>query len=658
MMTKLKSLLSKTLLGFFILFFSFSPMFGLVDTANAQGYSQAQDSQAANVPSVGGENNSPSSDAGQTAAAANDKQTASKTPCDLVGGAINPANWPCMFAFFILKTIIDITAGMVYIATSVFDAATKNLILKISELFGNSNSSNSNIYMAWKVVRDIINIAGFFGAIYAGLMYIVGRVDHLKKVFVNLLMFAILTNFSFPIAKFAIDIANVVSLNVYGSMTSDSSGEFQIEKGLGTALIGKMGLSGFIVNEKDIKQDGIANNLNSWTVSFVTLLYLLFAVFVFAEAALFVVVRGVTLAIYVIFSPLMFIGGLAPFLSEMHKKWRERFVGAVLVGPLLMIFLWVAFKILDAGTAAMQSVNINTGGSTGDDFVVKSLVLVFSGLALHYAIKMAKDYSFEAGKLVSGVMSGVGTLAGAAVTGGTSMALRGTVGRAGAAIAESKWVKEGSENGGFMRRMASRGVGNAGNAMTKANGKFAGATFTKTYNAGLGANATNMNVGKSYKDVNDERLRKEYEDAGGKRGLELAQEKDVLVAKHESIKAPNFSRNNVNLASSPVMLRATADLAEAERKLKEKKESTIEYDGKEGDVKTLESEVAGKQASFAKANAKAASINDRLEERARENRDKIVQKELAYAKIQEKNADIQRAKDLRAKLAGIKPEAQ
>jgi hypothetical protein len=660
MIDKLKTLISKILIGFFVLFFSLSPMFGMVDVA----YAQTTTTQ--NTDNI---NNNASSDAlggvsgggevvKDSTAPSIGTENASKDNTCSVTGLLSALALPfCEAGFFFLKLAINITAGLVYIATSIFDSAVENFILEISDLFGDSNSVNSGIYTAWKAVRDIANIAGFFGAVYMGLMYIIGRADNLKKMFVNLMMFAILTNFSFPIAKFAIDIANVVSLNVYGSMTSNSSGQYQMDKGLGTALIGKMGLSGFIVNEKDVKKEGISSNLSSWTVSFATLFYLLFAIFVFAEAALFILVRGVTLAIYVIFSPLMFIGGLAPIFSDMHKKWRENFVGAVLVGPLLMIFLWVAFKILDAGSTAIGAPEIGLATTTSDQFITKTLVLIFSGLALHYAIKMAKEYSHEAGALVSGVMSGVGMLAGAAVTGGASMALRGTVGRAGAAMAESKWVKEGAESGGFMRRMASRGVGNTGNAMTKANGKFAGATFTKTFNAGLGANATNMNVGKSYKDVKDEKNRKEYESAGGKRGLELAQEKDILIAKHESVAAPNNSRDNVNIASSPVMLRATTDLAEAERRLKDKKGSKVEYEGKDADVKALEADAASKQASFAKVNAKASSVNDRLATRATENKDKVAEKEVAYAKIQDKNADIQRAKELRAKLAGIKVAA-
>ncbi len=686
MMQRLRRLISKTLIGFFVLFFTLSPMFNLVDTTFAQTYDEngnvinganttqpdtaapsttfnaAKDSQAANAPSVGGENVDPTTAAGKTAAAAAANKTAEKTPCTAESAFqaffnnINPAHYACLATFWVMKLIITIAGGLTYLSTKLFDISVEKFILKISSLFGDTNSENSGIYSAWKVVRDMANIAGFFGAIYAGLMYIIGRTDNLKKIFVNLLMFAILTNFSFPIAKFAIDIANVVSLNVYGSMTSTADGQYHMEKGLGDALMGKLGLSLFVTNEKTIDQSAIGNNLSSWTVSFLLIIYLLFAVFIFMEAALFVLTRGLTLVIYVIFSPLMFIGGLAPFLSEMHKKWRENFVGAVLVGPILMILLWVAFKILDAvkTLSSIAGIRSVTGDAGAETLVSSSLVLIFSGLALHYAIKMAKEYSHEAGSLVSGVMSGVGTLAGAAVTGGASMALRGTVGRAGAAMAESKWVKEGAESGGFMRRMASRGVGNTGNAMTKANGKFAGATFTKTFNAGLGANATNMNVGKSYKDVKDEATRKEFEDAGGKRGLELAQEKAVLVAKHESISAPNNSRDNVNTASSSVLMRASADLAEVERKLKEKKESPIEYTGKEEDVKGLELEAAGKQASFAKVNAKAESINNRLEERATENKNKVAEKEVAYAKVQEKNADIQRAKELRAKLAGVK----
>jgi len=587
----LKKITKKSLISFFILFFLFSPAINiasaqsLIECFNLAGktvdinqnpvsenicsnLAKAQtDGSFPQFPAdIKKEQDQATFTAAQTAASS-DSGTQSSSPCGLWGSILTLG--ACNVIFGLFKLLINIFGGLTYLSTMLFDKSVSVFILNIKDIFKDTSSAENGVYIAWKVIRDIANIAGFFGAIYAGLMYIIGSNNNIKKIFVNLMMFAILTNFSFPIAKFFIDISNVVSLNVYGSLTN-----YDNTKNVGDLLMQQTGLSLFIANEQKISS-GAGDNLSSWTVTFLLILYLIFTMFIFFEAALFVLMRGLMLVLYVIFSPLMFIGGLAPFLTRLHDDWRKRFVGELLVGPLLMIFIWVAMQILGVTNTILSAANISNINGSNSQIITQSLTLIFSGLALHYAIKMTKEYSYEAGALVSGVMSGVGTLAGVAATGGASFALRNTVGRAGAMMAESNWVKQGTQSNNIVRRMTSRGLGNTGKAMTKTSGNFAGAGVTKFMNTTLGTNAINVKIGKSYKDKMDNDREKYIDDNSDslkESGLRDAAKRSKTTEQLENIKEVHTdlisTNEEKNIKNKLVLNNLNKEKQEREDKLK------------------------------------------------------------------------------------------
>ena len=88
------------------------------------------------------------------------------------------------------------------------------------------------------------NIIAFFAAVYAGFLRIIGQnQEDFRKAVAKLLLFALLTNFSFALSKFAIDIANVISLQAYGAAvefkflgntTTSQKGVFMTDYGVST----------------------------------------------------------------------------------------------------------------------------------------------------------------------------------------------------------------------------------------------------------------------------------------------------------------------------------------------------------------------------------------------------------------------------------------
>jgi hypothetical protein len=356
---------------------------------------------------------------------------------------------PCAVADFISRLLISITGGIMYGGGALLDFSVDKFILNISSMFKDSDGKDvAYIYNAWSAIRDLANIAAFFAAVYAGFLRIIGQnQEDFRKAVAKLLIFALLTNFSFAISKFAIDIANVVSLQIYGATTgykfsgnTSSSGVGTIIKdyGVSTAYMKMMNLSAFVVDSGKITPES-GFKVDSLTTAITSIIFFIVAGWMFIKLAIFIIVRTFMLMVSVIFSPAMFIGGLVDPLTKVHDKWRETFFGNLIVAPLVMIFIWLSLQILGASAQMLSSTNTTELTKT----LTNVSLLIVGAASLHLAVKFAEQASGAVGQFAVKVLGGVvGGVAAAAATGGASFVARAGAARAAAMAGNvgKKWA--------------------------------------------------------------------------------------------------------------------------------------------------------------------------------------------------------------------------
>lgn len=386
----------------------------------------------------------------------------------------------CVFVDFLLTAISSVFAGLMYMCAVLFDFSVDKFVLKISTFFLDASGPGGNqqyIYSAWSVIRDLANIAAFFGAVYAGFLRIIGQnQEDFRKAIAKLILFALLTNFSFAISKFAIDVANIVSLQIYGaaakyqfagnSLGASANGTIIADYGISSAYMQNMGIQGMVVDTTKVNPSSAFKNINSLTVVVVSIIFFIFAGWMFLKAAIFIIVRTFILMGAVVFSPLMFIGGLVPQLTKVHDKWRELFFGNLIVAPLMMIFIWLSLQILGASYKMLGLGGTQSG--TWAEVLAQTSLLVFGGLSLHLMTKYGEQASGAVGGFAVNVLGGaVGGIAAAAATGGTSFIARAGLARA-AAMSSSvgkSWVEK--EGAGKMRKFAGGMLLKGGERMEK-----------------------------------------------------------------------------------------------------------------------------------------------------------------------------------------------
>lgn len=394
-----------------------------------------------------------------------DAETAKRTPCDNVSGGLGGAIAGCYIVYAIVKTAMIVLGAFAAIAAKMFDLSVQNFILKIIDLFKDTTQSSNGVYSAWKMIRDLCNIAVFFGAVYIGFRRIIGvDGDEFKKVVAKLVVFAVLTNFSFPIAKFFIDISNVVSLQAYKGIL----GSGNMDKGVSESLLNLLGLGWLIGNFG--KVDTAANNpfkgFDSFSSMMLVNLFLFFSMFVFLYGTIMIVIRAVMLLLSVVLSPLMFMGGLVPAFTNIQDWWRKNFIGNLIFGPIFIIMLLISFRLLKTGLQVIDPAVLTTANSS---LPSNSLAITMSIVTLLGSVYLANRFSGSVGQFVGGMMGGVAKTAGILATGGVAgFALRGAVGRAGAAMQQSKWIQNKKENGGRFSRNTARLIDTTGKRLQSA----------------------------------------------------------------------------------------------------------------------------------------------------------------------------------------------
>lgn len=301
------------------------------------------------------------------------------------------------------------------------------------------------IYPLWQIVRQIVSLCIIFAGLYMGFMYII-RSDSgsrfLNKYIPWLILFALFVNFSYPISRAAIDISNVISLNIYaaavgGENLQKSFGSNAISldgpSTAGGVIMDKLGLQGLVFSATGISNGGV-NQINGVAGTLLTIIFILYATYIFGFAALLIMIRNIVLVFGIIGSPLLFVDAVVPKFGEVSSRFRKFFFEQLALSVVFMIMLYFTIAVM----GVFNGINIASMGAGGD---IASLSKVLIGLLLlHLMLKVTRSFSGAIGTGVEGLYK---TAALGVVGGGAALAGRATLGRF-AANAVNKDTKIGA----------------------------------------------------------------------------------------------------------------------------------------------------------------------------------------------------------------------
>ena len=272
---------------------------------------------------------------------------------------------------------------------------------------------NKIIYQIWRTVRDVFNVAFIMVLLFSAFATIFQSAANFnyKKVLLNLVIMALLVNFSYPIARFIIDASNMM---MYG-------------------FLGKIGGSNsFLEVIKASKLDQIFIDGTSKDPDTLFLLSTVIFTFIFAITLLIIavllVIRTITLAVYVIFSPIAFVGSILPgtALAEAGSKWWKDFMQQCFAGPIMIFMLYVATQMIiaisDSGgkmsEIAMKQTSAGTFGENLGKLISSASFFAIPIIILWLGIIKAQESGIHGAKAVVGAGTKLMKNVGMKVSGG------------------------------------------------------------------------------------------------------------------------------------------------------------------------------------------------------------------------------------------------
>lgn len=307
-----------------------------------------------------------------------------------------PAKWMLYAIVYVMQ--IFASAGLVLF----------EYVIKPAHIIGLMNLDG--VLQLWRFVRDFFNLFFILVLLFSAFATIFQVEQYsLKKIFLSVLLGALLINFSFPITRFLIDTTNVPMYYFANALSPNGTAG-----GAGQTAMGE------VLKASQLTQILIPNDVTDTSFSrfFLAIIFMFLFAITIVVLAIMMFIRVIGLVILVIFSPVGFAASFIPGLSKYSSQWWEKFWSYALFGPSAMLMVFVAVKFLQAvetsaifgGNIASSAANIASGSA--DQTTMASMVMFSLPIILIWmAIGTANSFSIAGAGAVTGWGKKIGSYA-------------------------------------------------------------------------------------------------------------------------------------------------------------------------------------------------------------------------------------------------------
>ena len=412
-------------------------------------------------------------------------------------------SWIVWFAGTLLNYILDFTIV--------------NMQKNISGLTG--------INIAWKIIRDLMNIVFIFLLVYEGIKLIIdqGDLKSLKNFIFGVVLASLLINFSLFFTKVLIDASNVVTLVIYTSITGPTNSS--INSGLSDPITKALGISSVYGNtaQPDVFSGKTVGP--KLVMLFGSGIVILVTAFAFFAVSVMFVIRFVALILLMMTSPIAYMGMAIPAMKSYSKEWWESLKGQLLFAPIFMVMMLISITLMSSdGFIVQKDFAALLTTAEKPDFSTMGLMLNFTiiiGL-IFGSIIVSKKTASSGSKYIGSATKNLTSFAGGAMFGGAARFSRNTMGRLGNSMANNQDLLDRAAKGDWSAR-AQLAVAN----------KAATSTFDVRGSRAFGKIADSAGMEKdfgkaddpkkqNFRKIREEQIKKDVEDAKKYKPSDLA----------------------------------------------------------------------------------------------------------------------------------------
>jgi len=208
------------------------------------------------------------------------------------------------------------------------------------------------VQLGWVMVRDVANMFFIVGLLVIAFATILGFENYeWKRGLVKIILMAILINFSNLIAQMIIDVAHVFTVTFLNAVSATAGGNLvnmfklteitQLVQGGPSEAANSPGLEGLLL----------------FAAAVLAFLFAFIAALTLGSYVVVMMARIVVLWALIILAPLAFMLYALPSGEKYAQEWWKEFSKHVIVAPIMVFFLWLAFATLGTGQVILEIQN-------------------------------------------------------------------------------------------------------------------------------------------------------------------------------------------------------------------------------------------------------------------------------------------------------------
>jgi hypothetical protein len=361
------------------------------------------------------------------------------------------------------KFLTMVGGFLVWLGGKMLNYAVTYYVVGFGDFYLSSGLGDS-VNSLWSIVRDVFNLTFIFGLVFIGFKLIFGD-GSAKRALGTLIMAALLVNFSLFITKFVIDFSNIAAAQFANAFLVGT--QYDVSDG----FMRLFGLNGIFSTGNDLPSTA------GWTYIFLTFLLFIVSAFVFIAGGLLLIIRFVVLNIYMILSPVMFLGWVFPGFSGTSRSYWSGFLKRAFFAPAYLLMLYMSHQVLvnmrlsngsSQKLGAVATNDANAANAAFDQTIPLFLVsIIFLIASLIVAQKMGAQGATSAiaiGKRLTGRAKQAATrVAGGATAGTAAWAGRNSLGWAANSLSQNNTLNKFAAKSlvGKKALEATRGVANS-----------------------------------------------------------------------------------------------------------------------------------------------------------------------------------------------------
>jgi hypothetical protein len=337
-------------------------------------------------------------------------------------------------AGFITRLLMGISSLFLIFAGTIFDWIVNFSIVDMAQNMGSSSNLGKSISDSWTTLRDIANLVFIFVLLYAAFSAMFdSKFGNFQNTVKNIIIVALLINFSLFFSKVVIDASNIVAIGFYKSISSsatlgNSSSGVSGTNTFDSISSGYMNMLGMqTVFSSNVLTANLKDPVQILIIGVMSSIFMLITAIILFISAIMFATRFILLIFIMILSPLALISYIIPGLNKYFDQWTGALVSQSFFAPLFFALTWVVFRL---GTSLKETLlkgqnvdltnTFTNPGATAGILVNYILIIGFAIAALVFSKTMAgKTAGF---KVISG---GIGAAAAGSTAWGGRLIARG-----------------------------------------------------------------------------------------------------------------------------------------------------------------------------------------------------------------------------------------